>query len=77
VGKKGQDTFVNMSNYEFILDYLKLKYDLSGKKFYFPENVEFALPTSEKMFVGNIPTGTRFYGEQLAVGIYWEDAWGF
>ncbi|WEK69923.1 MAG: hypothetical protein P0Y62_19220 [Candidatus Chryseobacterium colombiense] len=74
--KKGQDTFVNMSNYEFILDYLKLKYDLSGKKFYFPENVEFALPTSEKMFVGNIPTGTRFYAEQMAVGIYWEDAWG-
>jgi hypothetical protein len=26
------------------------------------------LPTSEKMFVGNIPTGTRFYGEKLAVG---------
>jgi hypothetical protein len=46
--KKGQDTFVNMSNYEFILDYLKLKYDLSGKKFYFPENVEFALPTQKK-----------------------------
>lgn len=74
--KRGQDTYVNKLNYEFILDYLKLKYDLSGKKFYFPENVEFALPTSEKMFVGNIPTGTRFYGEQLAVGIYWEDAWG-
>lgn len=74
--KRGQDTYVNRLNYEFILDYLKLKYDLSGKKFYFPENVEFALPTSEKMFVGNIPTGTRFYGEQLAVGIYWEDAWG-
>lgn len=74
--KRGQDTYVNKLNYEFILDYLKLKYDLSGKKFYFPEDVEFALPTSEKMFVGNIPTGTRFYGEQLAVGIYWEDAWG-
>ncbi|MCA6068290.1 hypothetical protein JI747_013940 [Chryseobacterium sp. RG1] len=74
--KRGQDTYVNKLNYEFILDYLKLKYDLSGKKIYFPESVEFALPTSEKMFVGNIPTGTRFYGEQLAVGIYWEDAWG-
>lgn len=74
--KRGQDTYVNKLNYEFILDYLKLKHDLSEKKFYFPEDVEFALPTSEKMFVGNIPTGTRFYGEQLAVGIYWEDAWG-
>ncbi|GEN77526.1 hypothetical protein CHA01nite_32660 [Chryseobacterium hagamense] len=28
------------------------------------------------MFVGNIPTGTRFYGERMAVGIYWENAWG-
>jgi len=34
------------------------------------------LPTSEKMYVGNIPTGTRFYGNKLAVGIYWEDSWG-
>ena len=75
--KKGKETYVNQFNYDFILDFLKLKYEnLSGKKFYFPENVEFALPTSEKMFVGNIPTGTRFYGERLAVGIYWEDKWG-
>ncbi|WP_454046482.1 hypothetical protein [Chryseobacterium sp. Marseille-Q8038] len=75
--KKGKETYVNQYNYEFILDYLKLKYEnLSGKKFYFPENVEFALPTSEKMFVGNIPTGTRFYGDRLAVGIYWENKWG-
>ncbi|UKB85245.1 hypothetical protein LF887_06360 [Chryseobacterium sp. MEBOG06] len=75
--KKGKATYVNQMNYDFILDYLKLKYEnLSGKKFYFPENVEFALPTSEKMFVGNIPTGTRFYGDRLAVGIYWENQWG-
>ncbi|MCS4302334.1 MULTISPECIES: hypothetical protein [Chryseobacterium] len=75
--KKGKETYVNLLNYDFILDFLKLKYEsFSGKKFYFPENVEFALPTSEKMFVGNIPTGTRFYGDRLAVGIYWEDRWG-
>uniref|UniRef100_UPI00258AF5D0 hypothetical protein n=1 Tax=uncultured Chryseobacterium sp. TaxID=259322 RepID=UPI00258AF5D0 len=75
--KKGTETYVNQINYDFILDFLKLKYEnIAGKKFYFPENVEFALPTSEKMFVGNIPTGTRFYGDRLAVGIYWEDQWG-
>lgn len=74
--KKSAGTSVNELNYDFILTYLKLKYDFSGKKFYFPEDVEFALPTSEKMFVGNIPTGTRFYGERMAVGIYWENAWG-
>lgn len=74
--KKSAATYANELNYGFILRYLQSKYDFSGKKFYFPEDVEFALPTSEKMFVGNIPTGTRFYGERLAVGIYWENAWG-
>jgi hypothetical protein len=28
------------------------------------------------MFVGNIPTGSRFYGKRLVVGIYWENSWG-
>lgn len=74
--KKATSTCVNELNYDFILNYLKSKYNLSGKKMYFPKDVEFALPTSEKMFVGNIPTGTRFYGERLAIGIYWENAWG-
>lgn len=74
--KKAKATSVNELNYGFILNYLKSKYNFSGKKIYFPENVEFGLPTSEKMFVGNIPTGTRFYDERLAVGIYWENAWG-
>lgn len=74
--KKGTPTSANELNYDFILNYLKSKYNLSEKKMYFPKDVEFGLPTSEKMFVGNIPTGTRFYGERLAIGIYWEDAWG-
>ncbi|PWN69015.1 hypothetical protein C1631_013170 [Chryseobacterium phosphatilyticum] len=74
--KKGKNTDVNEMNYDFILSYLQSRFNLSGKKFYFPENVEFGLPSSEKMFVGNIPTGTRFSGEKLAVGIYWENAWG-
>lgn len=74
--KTRKNNDVNEMNFDFILDYLKSRFDLSGKKFYFPENVEFGLPTSEKMFVGNIPTGTRFSGEKLAVGIYWENGWG-
>lgn len=63
-------------NYEFLLNYLKQRFDLSGKTIFVPEDVIYALPTSEKMYVGNIPTGTRFYGKKLAVGIYWENAWG-
>ncbi|MGU3373805.1 hypothetical protein [Chryseobacterium sp. M5A1_1a] len=74
--KTGKNSSVNEMNFECILTYLKSRFNLSGKSFYFPEDVEFGLPTSEKMFVGNIPTGTRFSGEKLAVGIYWEDAWG-
>lgn len=28
------------------------------------------------MYVGNIPTGSKFYGQSLAVGVYWENEWG-
>jgi hypothetical protein len=63
-------------NYVFILEFLKTKYDFSGKTVFLPEGVSYALPTSEKMYVGNIPTGTKFFGEKLAAGVYWEDKWG-
>jgi hypothetical protein len=63
-------------NYVFLKDYLKTRFDLTDKTFYFPQDIEYALPSSEKMFVGNIPTGTKFYGDALAVGIYWENSWG-
>jgi len=73
---ENKNTDVNKANLDFILNYLKGRFNLSEKKFYLPTDIKFALPTSEKMFVGNIPTGTRFYGRKLAVGIYWRDAWG-
>jgi len=69
-------SLVNSKNYKFLANYLKGRFDLSDKKVFTPENIKYALPTSEKMYVGNIPTGTRFYGSKLAVGIYWEDSWG-
>lgn len=69
-------TDVNGKNYNFLIDYLKTRFDFSGTKFYVPDNVKYALPTSEKMFVGNIPTGTRFYAKKMAVGVYWENKWG-
>ncbi len=64
------------ANYKFLMDYIKGRFDMTGIKVYLPKDVKYALPTSEKMFVGNIPTGTKFYGDKLAVGIYWENAWG-
>ena len=63
-------------NYNILLHYLKQRFDLSDKKVFLPEDIKFALPTSEKMFVGNIPTGTRFYGKKLVAGVYWENSWG-
>lgn len=74
--KKDLVKSVNKKNYNFILKYLKNRIDLSGKKIFIPKNIKYALPTSEKMFVGNIPTGTKFYGTKLAVGVYWENSWG-
>lgn len=64
------------TNYDFLLNYCKNRFNLKGKKYFLPQDVEYALPTSEKMFVGNIPTGSKFFGETLAVGVYWENKWG-
>lgn len=63
-------------NYNILFNYIVKRFNLKGKKIFLPKNVEYALPTSEKMFVGNIPTGTKFYGERLAIGMYWENSWG-
>lgn len=65
-----------VQNFNFLTDYATKRWDLSGTKIYLPEGVSYAVPTSEKMFVGNIPTGSKFFGEKLCVGIYWENGWG-
>lgn len=64
------------TNYDFLMNYCKNRFNLDGKKFFLPQDVEYSLPTSEKMFVGNIPTGSKFFGENLAIGVYWENKWG-
>jgi hypothetical protein len=63
-------------NYTLILEHLKGRVKGEGRNVFIPENIVYALPTSEKLFVGNIPTGTKFLGEKLAAGIYWETSWG-
>lgn len=63
-------------NYDYLFDYIKERFPLVGKKFFLPADVAYALPSSEKMFVGHIPTGSKFFGKALAVGIYWENSWG-
>ena len=70
------DKELNKKNYKFILSYLKQRYShLQGKKVFIPEDIKFGLPTSEKMFVENIPTGTIFCAKKMAVGMYWKNEW--
>ncbi|AEC53120.1 conserved hypothetical protein [Synechococcus phage S-CRM01] len=49
----------------------------SEKTYYIPDELDYALPVSEKMFSGNVPTGSSILApigaEHLLVGIYWED----
>lgn len=49
---------------------------LKGQTFYIPEDVVYALPSTEKQFVGNVPNGS--YVEQstkdTVFGIHWENS---
>lgn len=74
--KEGKHSSVVWTNYYFLENYLKMRFNLYGKTVYMPQDVEYALPTSEKLFVGNIPTGSKFFGNALAAGVYWENSWG-
>lgn len=73
---KNVETNPILNNYLSLQKYLKRRFDFSDKIFYIPENICYAIPTSEKMFVGNIPIGTKIFGKSLAVGVYWENEWG-
>lgn len=62
---------------DILLDILKSKYDLSKESVYIPEYVEYPLPTSEKSYVGNVPTGTKFFtDQQISYGVYWHNSDG-
>ncbi|WP_299105188.1 hypothetical protein [uncultured Tenacibaculum sp.] len=74
--KSGNTSYASKMNYSFIVNYMKNRFDLSNAKIFLPDDVEYALPTSEKMYVENIPTGTKFFGKKMAVGIYWKNDWG-
>lgn len=65
------------SKIDFLLKIIKKKYDLKGKKFFIPKDVFYALPTSEKNYVGNIPMGTKFVTKgRIASGVYWKNSGG-
>lgn len=63
-------------NYNKMIYFASKTWNMKGKKVFLPKNIYYGLPTSSKMFVGNVPTGTIFEQNNMVVGIYWENAWG-
>lgn len=74
--EQGTITPINvLKNYEELLT-KELKHRLKPIKVYYPSNLDYALPTSEKGYVGDIPMGTVITlpktEESFLVGIHWE-----
>lgn len=55
---------------------LRKRLKITDKKIFIPEGVVYPLPTSEKKMLGGIPFGTQITGNNLAVGVYWENSGG-
>lgn len=48
---------------------------LEGKRVFIPENVFYALPTTEKQFTGDIPSGSYVEVEKdMIIGVHWQNA---
>lgn len=65
-------------NYEKLWTILHNRFEnkFSGKKVFIPTGVSYGLPTSTKMFVGNVPSYTTFSKDNILIGVYWENSWG-
>ncbi len=51
-----------------------IKKNVKGKKIYIPEEINYALPATEKQFVGNFPSGTYVtLPKDMVVGVHWEN----
>jgi hypothetical protein len=51
-----------------------VKVNVKDKKIYIPDYITYALPSSEKMFTGEIPSGTCIqFDKDMLVGVHWND----
>lgn len=76
-------TDLERNNQEDVMNFLlttigSIREDISpkfnGKKFYIPKGVRYGLPTTEKQFVGNFPSGTSVtVGDDMIIGIWWHN----
>lgn len=76
--KSGNNT---MSNQEYMKNQFPLIKEIShridtDKRVYCPEFINYAIPVSEKQYMGNFPSGTRIAipetEDTLLIGVYWE-----
>lgn len=55
----------------------KISKNIQNKKIFIPDNIEYALPTSEKQFSGNLPDGTCITStsdaSSVSVGVHWKN----
>lgn len=64
--------------YECVYSHLieRLKSKVKDKTIYIPSNVQYAVPTTEKMFSGNIPDGSYIEvprTDNMVYGVYWKN----
>lgn len=62
--------------YGLVLDAIvnDIRPNVEGKTFVIPENLVYALPTTEKQFIGNIPSGSYVeVGEDMVMGVRWSN----
>lgn len=70
---------IKFNNMLYLLQWLKGRINLSGKKFYIPDGVAYGIVTSGKQFIGGIPydTDIKIPDEKLPVlGVYWRNDGG-
>lgn len=61
----------NIVLYSIVTDVAK---NVKGKKIYIPEDIEYALPSSEKQFTGDIPLGSYVNVDtNMVAGVHWEN----
>ena len=72
--------FSNKKNAKGMLDVVidsiveDVKTNVEGKKIYIPEYINYALPTTEKQFTGDFPSGTCVtVPKDMIVGIHWDN----
>lgn len=67
------DNFIGAKDVlETVLNSIVEDLDVKGKTIYIPDFINYALPATEKMFTGNLPTGSYVtVPKDLIVGIHW------